>query len=88
MAKYDPLGRHLMQQSEDEVLLTFAQIEGMIGGALPASARNHLEWWANETNPRTTHVQARAWLDAGFKTSVDLNRQRVMFRRTAPDTAA
>ncbi len=81
MAKYDPLGRFLERQRGPEVVMTFGDIEAVIGAKLPPSAQNHQAWWANETNPRTSHVHARAWLDAGFKVTVDQAKQRALFRK-------
>ena len=81
MAKYDPLGRHLQSQPGPEVVMTFAEIEGVIGAALPPSAKEYPAWWANETNPDTRHVHSRAWLGAGLKASVDQVRRRVVFRK-------
>jgi CBS domain-containing protein len=47
----------------NEIAYAFGQIEAMIGRKLPASAREHRAWWANDRQ----HVQARQWLDAGWK---------------------
>jgi hypothetical protein len=81
VAKYDPLSQHLMQQAGQEILMTFAEVEAVIGATLPPSAKAYPEWWANESNPRTTHVQARSWLDAGFRTTVNLSCGMVTFRK-------
>ena len=81
MAKYDPLSRHLMQQAGHEVLMTFAEVEAVIGATLPRSAKAYPEWWANESDPRTAHVQVRSWLDAGFRTTVNLSREMVKFTK-------
>jgi hypothetical protein len=60
--------------------MTFADIERVIGASLPASARRYRPWWANEQ--AGTHIHARAWLDAGRRTTnVDLNAQTVDFVR-------
>jgi hypothetical protein len=77
-SRYDGLRAHLATQTEDKVQLTFAQIEGLIEGGLPPSARRYRPWWANERGG--THVHARAWLDAGrLTTNVNLNAQTVEF---------
>lgn len=53
----------------------FSEMEALVG-QLPASARNHRAWWANDR----THPQARAWLDAGWRVaSVEFGPQRVRF---------
>lgn len=76
-SKYDELRDHLSEHSESTVTLLFTEIDRLIGG-LPASARTHRAWWANDP----THSQSAAWLDAGRRTTdVDLNAGRVRFVR-------
>ena len=62
MPKYQPLRDYLCGSTENTLQMTVAQIESLIGAELPDSAWEHREWWANDR----THVQARAWLDAGW----------------------
>jgi hypothetical protein len=69
VAKYSPLRRHLAAEVGPRADMTFAEIDELIGG-LPASARRHRAWWSNERDGR--HVQARAWIDAGWIVS-DVN---------------
>ena len=47
MGYYDPLRDYLMDCDSDEVTLTFAQVEAILGRALPASAWKYDAWWAN-----------------------------------------
>ena len=76
--KYGRLSEHLRALQETVWRASFAEIEEVLGLDLPASARSHAAWWSNGG-----HSHARAWLDAGFKTSeLDLSRQTVVFRRT------
>lgn len=57
--------------------ITFAQVEGIIGKALPASARRHRSWWDNDW---LSQVQSGFWLDAGLRDShVDMGKERVKF---------
>jgi hypothetical protein len=80
--KYDPLRHHLRQQMESRVAMTFRQVESIIGASLPASARRHRPWWANDA---TGHAHASAWLEAGYRTEqVDMEAQTLVFVR-APD---
>ena len=77
MAKYDPLFEHLCRCGDGPVEMTFTDIDKLVGG-LPASARRHRAWWHNETEG--SHVQARAWLNAGREVEeVDLNQEWVRF---------
>src|SRR5262245_51307135 len=77
--KYDPLHDYLRQQTRSRVPMTFQQVESVIGGALPASARRHRPWWANDA---TGHAHASAWLAAGFRTEqVDMEGEKLVFVR-------
>lgn len=83
MSKYDPLLISLsaVDDSTDRVTFTFRKVEEIIGEPLPMSARVHPEWWENDSSPNG-HVQAKAWLGAGWiKDQVDLQRGIVHFRR-------
>lgn len=80
MAKYDPLRDYLRRQRADEFELTFADIERRIGAMLPKSAERP-QWWANETDPGTRHIQIEAWKAAGFDASLIVGQDRVRFRR-------
>ena len=67
--KYLPLQRHLAAVVGDTVRLTFAEVEALLGAALPPSARQRSAWWANTAGS----FQARAWLAAGWRVQ-GLNR--------------
>lgn len=78
MAKYDPLFQYLCSSGDEDVELTFDEIERLVG-PLPASATAHTAWWANEAEG-TRHVQAKAWIDAGREVvAVDRRARRVRF---------
>jgi hypothetical protein len=86
MSKYDSLSQYLAAQ-ESKVTLTFDAIERILGFTLPRSARRHPAWWSNGSQ---SHVQAAAWLNAGFETAeVDLAGERISFLpRRQPDGLA
>jgi len=75
VAKYDALTTWLQGQS-GPVAASFSDIEEVVRGGLPDSARNFREWWANtRSNP-----QARAWMNAGRVVgSVNLTAEVVNF---------
>jgi hypothetical protein len=62
------------------IVLSFEQIEEIIGDKLPDSATDHRPWWGNENgNPSR---QCHAWLDAGWEVDrVDLKARIVRFRK-------
>ena len=77
MGKYDPLFESLCRAGDQEVDMTFDEIEALVG-PLPASAARHKAWWTNEA--AGSHMQARAWLNAGREVErVDQTRRVVRF---------
>jgi hypothetical protein len=64
---------------ERQTTLTFSQVEEIIDDKLPASARRHYAWWANDT---VGHIQSRQWLDAGWRISkVNISEGYVTFSK-------
>jgi DNA-binding transcriptional regulator YiaG len=78
-SKYWPLFEHLRRSGQDEVTLTFAEIETLLGASLPPSARARRGWWSNRS---TGSLQASAWMEAGYHVEdLDLEQERVTFRK-------
>ena len=85
MSKYAPLTDFLARAAGSEAVMTFAEIERVIGHPLPAS-KKYPAWWSN--NPGN-NVMTRAWLAAGYHTErVDIAAERLVFRRTRDATPA
>jgi DNA-binding transcriptional regulator YiaG len=81
-SRYAPLYEHLRARREDEVTLTFAEIEGILGSPLPTSAHATSAWWSNRGKGA---LQAAAWVEARYHVvALDLAGERVTFRRPAP----
>lgn len=79
MSKYSPLEEFLKAQRTSEVPMSFAEIERIIDAKLPMSALQYQAWWSNDP---TGHVNAQAWLAAGFRTEqVDIGSRKVVFRK-------
>ena len=84
MGRYQPIGEFLAAQGRARLRLSFAELEGVLGRALPPSAFRHAAWWAN--NP-AGHSHCRAWVSAGWRTEdVDLAGRAVTFARMASAT--
>lgn len=82
-SKYQPLLEFLRDSNQDEVTLTFAEIEALINDILPDSARSKRAWWSNR---RKGALQASAWVEAGYRVEdVALDGQRVIFRKPTSD---
>ncbi len=82
MAKYDPLAKFLgdSARTEGTAILSFTQIEDLMGKALPMSARRHRSWWGNDSY----HVQSVAWQAAGWRVfKVDMAHRVVTFIRAS-----
>lgn len=79
MPKYAPLTRHLAAQNKPRVAMTFAEIEAVLGFALPPSARRHRAFWSNNT---TNRVLPEAWRAAGYQSrAVDLAVGKLLFEK-------
>jgi hypothetical protein len=71
--RFDALRRHLRAQGQPEIVLSFEDIEELVG-ELPPSARKHHAWW---------HHPHATWKLDGFKASPRLAEQIVRFLRVA-----
>ena len=68
VSRYDPLGAYLAGQppAVAAVRLSFAELEAILGAALPRSAQTRTFWKNAEGEPRVpAHV--RAWRRAGWR---------------------
>lgn len=80
-SRYTPLAIWLQSQpgSVSKVQLNFSDIEEIVEGDLPNSARKHRAWWANDT---VGHSHSQLWLEAGWRASfVSLAEEKVTFTR-------
>ena len=85
-SKYQRLYTHLCGLTDQEWKASFDEIESIIGFGLPASARLHKPWWANQKGGGG-HSQALAWTMAGWETAeIDLESETLMLRRRNSDS--
>lgn len=80
--KYSPLENYLrsLPDTQQEVTLAFEQIERITNAKLPPSAHEYHQWWENEKEGN--HVNARAWVNAGWKVEcVDFNKKQARLIR-------
>jgi len=81
MRKYEPLKAHLERRGGRPEMLSFEEIEAIIGTNLPRSALVHRAFWANDNEGHHSH--ARAWMGAGYRVAyVDRDEKIVRFERT------
>ncbi|MCE2494665.1 MAG: hypothetical protein J4F40_19055 [Alphaproteobacteria bacterium] len=78
--KYSKLYTHLSSRPAQLWNTTFREIESVLGFELPASARLHRPWWANQ-RVGNGHSQALAWSIAGWETAdVDMEAETLSFK--------
>lgn len=77
-SKYKGLSEYLYENWEKRIVLSYAQLEDILGFALPASAHTLPQsYWANTEY----HSFAKSWLKLGYKAKVDAENKKVIFER-------
>jgi hypothetical protein len=84
MSRYEALTERLRTSSDDVVVLTFEELDELVGG-LPPSARKHAPWWGNAKKPTG---QSRFWMQANRLARPDMSNFLVAFRRMDVDAHA
>jgi hypothetical protein len=82
--KYAPLFTYLENRYANVVVLTFSQIEDLLGFALPDLARTKPEWWTVAGVSLDLPLFSDAWMLAGRTASPNLAAKTVHFERTVP----
>jgi hypothetical protein len=77
---YDALRDYLMRQKQEEFVLSFEQIEEIIGAALPRAA-HRASWWDSLRSPDIQMPQREACLAAGFVATRMPDGASVRFRK-------
>lgn len=80
MSDYDPLREYLSQQAAIELVLTFEQIEDILGFALPRAAQR-ATWWEKERSPENARPHRDAIRDGGYEATRLSDGQGVRFRK-------
>jgi hypothetical protein len=79
----NPLHTYLERRYADLAVLTFDQIESLLGFALPDRARTHDDWWAGGGTDAAASRYADAWRLAGRTATPNLQAGVVAFERVA-----
>ncbi len=74
--RYTPFADWLAEQREHECTLSFDEVEAVIGGSLPPSARRYTAPWYSSVNPLARAIRAVGW-----RASVSVPDARVTLRR-------
>jgi hypothetical protein len=81
--KYRLLYKYLHDRYADTVVLTFGQIESLIGFALPDQARRNQQWWTNTAATAAGTNYSDSWILASRIATPNLLAQTVAFERAA-----
>jgi hypothetical protein len=78
--EYQLLYKYLRDRYANRVVLTFGEIEDIVGFSLPESARLQPEWWVGAVAPRS--AQSDSWTMASRTAVANLSAKNVVFDRT------
>ena len=74
--KYKALSEFLYESWEKKIVLSYEELENILGFSLPSSAHNLPQsYWANTEY----HTYAKSWLKLGYKAKVE--NKKVIFER-------
>ena len=80
MNDYDALRDYLKKQKQVELVLSFEEIEAIIGQSLPRAAQR-ASWWDTLRSPQEKMPQREACLDAGYVATRMPDGKSVRFKR-------
>jgi hypothetical protein len=81
--QYQLLYRYLEDRYATTVVLTFAEIEDLLGFALPDQARLHQEWWTEAERTMAGPNYSDSWILASRTAVPNLVARTVVFERAA-----
>jgi len=81
--KYLLLYKYLHERYADTVVLTFGQIESLLGFALPDQARLNQQWWTNAKVSAADTNYSDCWILARRVATPNLLAQTVAFERAS-----
>jgi hypothetical protein len=81
--QYLQLYRYLENRYANTVVLTFAEIEDLLGFALPDQARLHQEWWTDAETSLAAPNYSDSWILASRTAVPNLAARIVVFERAA-----
>lgn len=79
--EYRSLYKYLHNRFADTVVLTFREIESLLGFSLPDGARLREDWWSNESDGVANSTHSSSWIGANRLATANLSAQCVTFER-------
>ena len=88
VGEYQPLHKYLRDRYANRVVLTFAEIQDLLGFSLPEAAWLERAWWNGAPPDGRRSPQSDAWMLAGRTAEVNLTARNVLFDRdTTPEAS-
>jgi hypothetical protein len=81
VGEYQLLYKYLRDRYANRVVLTFGEIEDLLGFALPDPARLQREWWGSADSMAPRSAQSDSWTLASRTATVNMVAQNVVFDR-------
>jgi len=81
--KYRSLYDYLKNRYANTVVLTFAEIEDLLGFTLPDTARSQQDWWTDADSNTVLTAHSQSWTLASRTARANLMAQTVVFERAS-----
>ena len=81
--KYLSLYDYLKNRYANTVVLTFAEIEDLLGFTLPEPARTQQDWWTDADSNTVLTAPSQSWTLASRTARANLMAQTVVFERAS-----
>lgn len=81
LGQYQQLYTYLHERFANRVVLTFSEIEDLLGFKLPETASLDSDWWRIAETAGVSSAQSNAWALAGRTATVNLSARWVVFDR-------
>jgi hypothetical protein len=81
VGEYQLLHKYLRERYANRVVLTFAEIESILGFPLPEAAWIQSNWWNGSPPEGRRSAHSDAWMLAGRSAHVNLPARTVVFDR-------
>jgi hypothetical protein len=79
--EFQALQKYLQDRFADRIVLSFSEIEDLVGFGLPDRARASEAWWVSDDAAAPRSAVAEAWTAAGRTAVVNMASQSVAFER-------
>jgi hypothetical protein len=87
LGEYQGLYTYLHERFANRLVLTFSEIEDLLGFSLPEAASRDSAWWRLSETTVVASAQSNAWALAGRTATVNLSARCVVFERTMSSAA-